>query len=334
VDGQPGLGRTRWRLRSAAALLLAVGLAHGSTLPAAAAEVAFTIRDKRITESSGLARDPGAGAYWTINDSGDQGVAYAIKPDGKVAGTLNYRAQPFDVEAVAVHENRLYVGDIGDNLGQRDFVRVYYFDNPAASGLTVPYRAWDFRYPDGPHDAETLLVNENGRLFIVTKQAGGGAVYTAPKEPSRQGVNDLKKVGNAPSLVTDGTFLPGGERIALLSYIAITVVDAKSYKRVARVSVPNQKQPESLTVSLDDEKMLLVGSEGARSKVYAVTAPGMQTPTPTPSAEPEPDPGDEPSEEPADISGLRSSGTILAVGIAAFVALVAGLVVAVARHDG
>ena len=330
MDGQPRSRRTRRRLRPVAALLLAVGLTLAGTLPAAAAEVAFTIRDERITESSGLARDPAVGAYWTINDSGDGGIVYVIKPNGKVAGTLNYGAQPRDVEAVAVHENRLYVADIGDNLEQRDFVRVYFFDEPQASGLTVGYRAWDFRYPDGPHDAETLLVNENGRLFIVTKRADGGVVYAAPREPSRKGVNDLKKVGDAPALVTDGTFLPGGERIALLSYTAITVVDAKSYKRVARVAAPNQRQPESIAVSLDDDTKLLVGSEGSKSKVYALTAPGTETPTPTPT--PEPVPSDEPSEDPAAATGLRSAGTLLALGIAVFVGLVAGLVVAVVRR--
>ena len=247
-----------------------------------------------------------------------------------MTGTLNYRAQPRDVEAVAVHENRLFIADIGDNLGQRDFVRVYFFDNPQASGLTVGYRAWDFRYPDGPHDAETLLVNEAGRLFIVTKQTGGGAVYAAPKEPSRKGVNDLKRVGKAPSLVTDGTFLPGGERIALLSYTTITVIDAKSYERVAKAATPNQRQPESMTVSLDDDTTLLVGSEGSRSKVYSLTAPGTETSTPTPS--PEADPGDEPSEEPATASRLRNVGTVLALTIAGFVGVVAGLVVALVRR--
>ena len=320
----------RWRLRPPAALLLAAGLTLAGTLPAAAAEVAFTIRDERITESSGLARDPAVGAYWTVNDSGDGGIAYAINPKGKVTGTLNYRAQPRDVEAVAVHENRLFIADIGDNLAQRDFVRVYFFDDPQASGLTVDVRAWDFRYPDGPHDAETLLVNENGRLFIVTKRADGGAVYAAPRKPSRQGVNDLTKVGEAPALVTDGTFLPGGERIALLSYTAITVVDSKSYERVARVAAPNQRQPESMTVSLDDDTTLLVGSEGAKSKVYELTAPGTETPTPTPS--PEPEAVDEPSEEPATATGLRSAGTLLALGIAGFVGLVAGLVVVAVRR--
>ena len=98
------------------ALLLTFGLFAGFPLAAAAAdEVAFTINDDRITESSGLARDLAAGAYWTVNDSGDRGVAYGLSPTGKVLGTLNYRAQPEDVEAVAVFEDRLYIADIGDN---------------------------------------------------------------------------------------------------------------------------------------------------------------------------------------------------------------------------
>ena len=87
-------------------------------------------QDDRITESSGLARDAAAGPYWTVNDSGDGGTAYGLSPTGKILGTLNYRAQPDDVEAVAVHEDRLYVADIGDNNDERDFVTVYYFDDP------------------------------------------------------------------------------------------------------------------------------------------------------------------------------------------------------------
>ena len=182
------------------ALLLAFGLLAGFPITAAAAdEVAFTINDARITESSGLARDQQAGAYWTVNDSGDRGVAYGISPTGKVLGTLNYRAQPEDVEAVAVFEDRLYIADIGDNNEDRDFVTVYYFDNPRASGLTVSYRAWDFAYPDGPHDAETLLVNDKGRLYIVTKGAEGGRLHRAirseprgrqPVAPGRRGPRD------------------------------------------------------------------------------------------------------------------------------------------------
>ena len=264
--------RVRRALQGAGSIVVALALCSlFPSMAAAKATVAFTIKDSRVVESSGLARDTAAGLYWTVNDSGASGAAYGVQPNGKIRGSLNYRAQPQDVEAIAVHDDRLYLGDIGDNNEQRDFVRVYFFDHPRANGLTVDYRAYDFRYPDGAHDAETLLVNGKGRLFIVTK-AGKGGIYAAPKKPSRNGVNDLKRVGSAPALITDGTFLPGDERIALLSYDSVRVIDADTYKTVATARIPRQPQAESMTVSLDEES-LLVGSEGKKSKVYAMPVP-------------------------------------------------------------
>src|SRR5215212_889979 len=118
------------RALSGVGLLLAAVLC--AIIPGVAAAedtVAFTIKDARITESSGLTVDPAGNLYWTVNDSGDHGVAYGIGLDGKVQGTLNFRAQPIDVEAIAAHEDRLYVADIGDNNEQRDFVRVFFFTN-------------------------------------------------------------------------------------------------------------------------------------------------------------------------------------------------------------
>jgi hypothetical protein len=297
------------------------------TVAGAEDTVAFRIKDARITESSGLAVDRAGNLYWTINDSGDRGVAYGIGLDGTVQGTLNFRAQPIDVEAIAVHEDRLYVADIGDNNAQRNSVRVFYFSNPRANGLTVSYHAYDFAYPDGPHNAETLLVNDSGRLFIVTKDDKEGAVYAAPRKPDRQGLNDLKKVGSAPAQVTDGTFLPDGERIALLTYTSIDVVDANSYKVLASADIPRQPQAESLTMSMDQQS-LLVGSEGKKSRVYSVAVPSEATPTPTPSE----NPGSETDvpEDQAD-SIQNQKGTLLTLGLAGFVALVAGSVVALVR---
>jgi hypothetical protein len=307
-------------------LLAAVLCAIIPGVAAAEDTVAFTIKDARITESSGLAVDPAGNIYWTVNDSGDRGVAYGIGLDGKVQGSLNFRAQPVDVEAVAVHDDQLYVGDIGDNNSRRSFVRVFFFDNPRANGLTVSYHAYDFRYPDEPHNAETLLVSDSGRLFIVTKERDG-AIYAAPRKPDRQGVNELKKVGSAPSDVTDGTFLPGGDKIALLTYSSITVIDASTYEVLASSPIPQQRQAESLTLSLD-EQSLLVGSEGSKSKVYSVPVPSAATPTPTPSEEPQSE-----TDVPDDRSDAiqNQKGTLLAIGLAGFVALVAGTVVAFAR---
>ena len=116
------------RMRAARRLgLLLLGVVLLAIVPTVAASedtIAFTIKDARITESSGLAADPRGNLYWTVNDSGDRGVAYGIGLDGTVQGTLNFRAQPEDVEAVAVSGDQLYVADIGDNNGERSYVRV------------------------------------------------------------------------------------------------------------------------------------------------------------------------------------------------------------------
>jgi hypothetical protein len=321
---------TMARMRAARRLgLLLFGVVFLAIVPGVAASedtVAFTINDTRISESSGLAVDPSGSLYWTVNDSGDRGVAYGIGLDGTVQGTLNFRAQPRDVEAVAVYGDQLYVADIGDNTRKRRFVRVYFFTNPRANGLTVTYQAYDFRYPDGPHNAETLLVDESGRLFIVTKARKAG-IYEAPANPKRKGVNELEKVGSAPSNVTDGTFLPGGERIALLTYDSVQVIDANNYQVVVNVPIPEQPQAESLTLSLD-QGSLLVGSEGKKSRVYSVPVPSDGSPTPTP--------GDNTGAE-SDVpenqanSWQSRQGTLLALGLAGFVALMAGTVVALVR---
>ena len=312
-------------------LLAVVFLAMVPTVAAAEDTIAFTVDDARITESSGLAVDSAGNLYWTVNDSGDRGVAYGIGLDGTVQGTLNFRAQPEDVEAVAVHEDRLYIADIGDNSGQRDFIRIYRFTNPRANGLTVTYQAYDFRYPDGQHNAETLLVDDSGRLFIVTK-GRNAAIYEAPAKPKREGVNELEEVGSAPSNVTDGTFLPGGDRIALLTYTSVEVIDATSYAVMASAAIPDQPQAESLTISLD-QKSLLVGSEGKKSKVYAMPIPSDATPTPTPGASTDPGAETDVPEQQAN-SWQSQRGTLLAIGLAGFVALVAGTVVALVRTPG
>lgn len=334
-----GRDRSRPLRRGPAALLLGLLLAGGLPVAAAAEDtVAFTIRDQRVTESSGLARDEANGLYWTVNDSGDGGTVYGVGDDGRLRGTLNFRAQPTDVEAVAVAGNRLYVADIGDNEAVRSMVTVYFLTNPRPNGLTVTYNSFDFRYEDGAHDAETLLVAPDGRLLVVTKGATGG-VYAAPPAPSRSSTNVLRRVGDAPALVTDGVFLPDG-RIALLTYGSVEVLDGETYAPVASTPIPRQPQAESLAVDLAGAG-LLVGSEGRASKVYAVALPGEAgdvTPAPSPGssgatpAEPAGDTAEEDAAEeegPAAEAGRR--GTLLAVGLAAVVAVVAGVVVVVVR---
>jgi hypothetical protein len=357
---EPSSRRRQPVLRGAAAALAAVLMAASFgwsvALPAAADTVEFTIADPEITESSGLATDADAERYWTVNDSGDAGVAYALDDQGESQGTLEFRVEPVDVEAVAFHDGRLYVADIGDNRARRDTVTVYFFDDAEPAAEPVVYKAYDFSYPDGPHDAETLLVDGDGRMFIVTK-GGEGGIYAAPSSPSRQGVNELERVGDAPAFVTDGTVLADG-RFALRTYVSVEIVDPGSYEVVARAATPAQKQGESITTTFNG-KALLIGSEGKRSKVLRIDIPAGVGAAPTSSASPptpESSSSDTPSPSPTEASPSASpsgedsaasdddvpedsgasstsrQGTLAALGLAAAIAIVAGSVVALIRR--
>lgn len=293
---------------------------------------AFTFSDERIAENSGMARDTGRQLFWVVNDSEDSGRVFAVGPDGKTKGTLEYAAKPVDVEAVAMAGTRLFVADIGDNQAQRDKITVYYFDQPAPNDdRSGSYRAWDFVYPDGAHDAETILVDKNGRIFFVTKGAQG-AIYAAPKQLRSNGPNDLTRVADAPAFVTDGTFLPDG-KIALRTYVSVVVLDPELYSPVAQAVTPFQRQGEALTVSLDG-KTLLLGSEGVRQAVLRTPIPEQLysdvpsgAPTPPPSPTPTPAPAATPAAvEPTPASDRR--GTLAAILMALAASVVAGVVVA------
>jgi hypothetical protein len=327
-----GPRRTFAGLLAAGASVVLLGLFPSTA--AAEDTVAFTIKDPRIVQPSGLARDVAASLYWTTNNAAAGGVAYGITASGVVRGTLNYRARPVDVEALALVNDRLYVADIGDNNRTRSLVTVYLFDSPRASGLTVTYHAYDFAYPDGAHDAETLLVSDTGQIFIVTKAQQAGAIYEAPVSPSRSTVNRLRRVGAAPAQVTDGTFMPDGGDIALRTDKAVYVLAPSTYQITASADLPAKAIGRSLAVGLDGSS-LLVGAAGKAAKVYRVPLPttlqaGSPSPTTSPTAVPSGS-GDD-TDTGNDTSGQGRRGTLLAIGLAGLVATVAGVVVGVVRR--
>jgi hypothetical protein len=335
------VARPRW-VRGLAILLAGLTAWWMPLAAAAADELAFTIKDRRVTESSGLATDTAGERYWTVNDSGSSGIAYALSPNGDTEGTVRFLADPADIEAIAMTDDQLFLADIGDNRRRRQYVTVFVIDDPEPNDETRTYRAYDFAYPDGPHDSETLLVDGRGRFYFVTKEARGG-IYRAPLNPIRQGVNDLRRVGDAPPFVTDGTFLPGDDQLALRTYVSVALLDAGSYRVVGQSPVPLQPQGESLTMDLNGED-LLVGSEGIRSRVYrmpvpksiisilrpSASPPPSPTPTPSPTASgTEEDTGEE-IEPPLALED--PGGTLVAVTLAGVVALAAAGTVILTRR--
>ncbi|TCC41717.1 hypothetical protein [Kribbella speibonae] len=267
----------------------------GPTTPAP--KKLFTIRDERIQESSGLAKSvKHSGIYWTVNDSGDTGRVFAVDgTTGKVKAVLRFGAKVTDVEALGVdRDGTIYIADIGDNKENREQIEIYTIPEPATleDEANVKYHRYDFKYPDGAHDAETLLIEPGtSQLYIVTKALKGtGAIYAAPPAPSREGTNDLTKLAAAPTgVITDGTFLPDGQRVVLRTYADVTTVAwSETPNAIARGAAP-LGQGETVAVGPTDGSVL-VGSEGANSGVYQVQVPAKaaaSTPPKT-SATPKP----------------------------------------------
>jgi hypothetical protein len=165
------------------------------------------------TELSGLVRWHD-GTFWTHNDSGDGPRLFHLSKTGAVLGEVPIQgAAAVDWEDIAVRGRTLYIGDIGDNTASRPDIAVYTVRAGTAQATKVT-----LRYPDGAHDAETLLVDpKNGELAVITKDFGGAAgVYTA----RRSGTHQLKSTLNLGlgEALTGGDVSADGRTIVLRSY--------------------------------------------------------------------------------------------------------------------
>ncbi|MEU6809065.1 WD40 repeat domain-containing protein [Streptomyces sp. NPDC046831] len=315
-------------MRRPYALLAGALLVAACAAPATAAggDDGFTIRDPRITESSGLAASRlHPGVYWTHNDSDDGPYLYAV--DGRTGRTvatvtLTGVGTPRDVEAVSIGPGgQIYVGDIGDNFGGR-WPHVWIYRLPEPKQLrdqTVRATQYVVKYADGPRDAESLAVHpKTGRVYIVDKKEDGGHLYQGPARLSASGTNVFEPVAAVDLWATDAAFSPDGRQFAVRGYFGGIAYawNGGHLEREGRLNVPLQGQGESVTYSADGRK-LLFGSEGAGSPVQAQDAPGAGGGSKTPSA----GGGTTPGGSGAGLSGGTKTGVVVVVAVAALFGL-------------
>jgi hypothetical protein len=317
-----------------AGVALVVALPFGLGLTAALPgddEPVLRFADPAIVESSGLVAR--GGLLQTVNDSGDQARVFTVDRGGRTVGVTRWDGDPVDVEALAPGPpGRVWVGDVGDNTGERDIVTVT--SVPVGRGEpSGPVQTYRLSYPGGGTDAETLLAHpRTGRLYVVTKGVLGGEVLAAPRDLDADTVNRMRPVGRVLALATDGAFLPDGRHVVLRDYTRAVVYTFPALEQVADVRLPRQRQGEAIAV--DDDGRLLVSSEGLHAPVHAVDLPpqavpavagpadGDSSPEPSPSTTPDPVPEPEPSGTEAARPDVRS----WLIGAAVMVAMVVVLV--------
>jgi hypothetical protein len=246
--------------------------------------VVFSFVDPAITESSGLV-DLGS-IMVTTNDSGGDPLVFVVDPKtGRTVGHTTFTDEVTDVEALApAGAHAVWVGDIGDNDEQRASVQVYRV--PVGRGdRTVDAPAYDLVYPDGPHDAESLVAARSGRLYVITKGLLGGSAYVAPRHLDPSKPNRLRPVAGVDVWATDAALFPDGRHVLVRGYDGAVVYSFPDFRPVASVDLPRQRQGEG--VSIGASGRIRLSSEGSNSPVLQVDLPQalrkVVEPTPKPS---------------------------------------------------
>jgi hypothetical protein len=183
-----------------------------------------------VGESSGLTKVNGV--FITHNDSGNDAILYELDTiTGQPARQVWVsNATNRDWEALTRDDNYLYIGDIGNNLGNRTDLRIYKIalsDYLQAANDSVLADTINFFYPEQTifpgqpfqtaFDAEALIAMGDS-LYIFTKNWSGSfsMVYALPKTP---GYHVARLLDTVPitGLVTDATLNPDGPSIFLTS---------------------------------------------------------------------------------------------------------------------
>lgn len=297
-----------------------------------------TVSDKRLAELSGLVTDGGQ-RRWAIADGGSQVRIFELGPDCAVRKVLSSPVNPYDVEDLArASDGTFWLADTGDNQRSRATVALIAF---SGHGQAVVHR---LRYPDGPHDAEAVLLGRDGRPLIVTKEPVAPAGVYRPARAFTGGAPvPLERVGEVslPSSTTRGGPIGGigartvtggatsadGTVAALRTYTDAWLFPAPDGDLVAAlgrepVRVPLPGEPQGEAVAFDGAGALLTGTEardGAPAGLRVV--PGAVTlartdPDARPTTEGQPA---GPSEEPNWLGRVLAVVAVLGFGTAGWV---------------
>jgi hypothetical protein len=197
--------------------------------------------DPAIAEASGIvASRTHEGIYWVHNDSGDSPRFFAVTATGESMGTFDVTgATAVDWEDMAIGPcpsgSCLFFADVGDNTESRvsySLTRVTEPQDIGPGAHSVSGEVMSITYPDGSHNAETLLVHpETGELFVVQKREDGpsGVYSLAAFEPGGAAVLERRGELTVPEgsrLVTGGDVHPAARGVLLRTYTHLFYFDA------------------------------------------------------------------------------------------------------------
>ncbi|MFD2246079.1 hypothetical protein [Pontibacter ruber] len=181
--------------------------------------------DKRITESSGLARASDS-TFWTHADSEPFRELYLFNLKGELLQTVPLQVPNQDWEDLAQDEQgSIYIGDFGNNANMRRNLQVYKVQ-PTTRSVTDTIR---FRFSDQTefpppaarrhYDLEAFFY-QNDSLYLFTKSRalkGITKLYALPAETGKYDLAPREEL-RVQSAITAADVAPEQDGFALLGY--------------------------------------------------------------------------------------------------------------------
>ncbi|MBT8147635.1 MAG: SdiA-regulated domain-containing protein, partial [Gammaproteobacteria bacterium] len=217
------------RLFFLASVILSFGACSEQSVEEAQVELTELARfGIELRESSGLARH--GGAFWLINDSGNEPTLYELEESGEIRRAITVSGvDNRDWESLAHDEEFLYIAETGNNLNRWDAFTIYRVRWRDLESDTVDADSIIFTYGDyrsgSPRshnfDSEALTVR-GAELWLFTKNRGDGNtnLYRFPKVPGHYSPKPSQSF-NLGSLVTAADIHPATGQLALLSHESV-----------------------------------------------------------------------------------------------------------------
>ncbi|MBK9290176.1 MAG: hypothetical protein IPM52_00850 [Bacteroidetes bacterium] len=183
-----------------------------------------------VRETSGLAWHNGR--LFTHNDSKHQPIVYALSPEnGQILQRIRVtNAVNVDWEELAADDTYLYIGDFGNNSGQRrefQIYRVAWNNIPESGDADVQADTIVFTYPNQPENLRYLAHNFDCEAMIATDEAlylfsknwadGRTFLYSLPKQPGKWKA-EFAGVFNSAGLITGADYQPETGLLVLVGY--------------------------------------------------------------------------------------------------------------------
>lgn len=225
----------------------------------------------QIDEASGMADSRSQpGNVWIEQDGGSPAELALLGYDGKLKGKIGIPTiTNRDWEELAMGPgpvegtNYLYIGEIGDNNAQYPFCQIYRLPEPGSLQTPVTQvERINFRYPDGPRDAEAMFVDPRTKdIYIISKREPNVRLYRLPYPQNINEVTVAQPYGELPlTFVTGAAISPDGSEIVVRTYTTIAYWKRKADQTIADVlqngnsrQLPYRQETQGEAICFDKE---------------------------------------------------------------------------------